>query len=157
MHAFNLSLVPFADDRPSAGHDPYGMGLWDGQSFLLTTSTSLGWWEKAKILWRYGYVSPTRTTAAVGRLVDRFGQLYEGKWVRENAPWRQIEGLGRTLGLDLGGVSPEEVSGEEWFREQVKAGERWTEEMVEAILRVNVRFFPLTSLRSTSLFWRAPD
>jgi prenylcysteine oxidase/farnesylcysteine lyase len=142
---FNLSLVPFADDdRPSAGHDPLGMGLYDGSRFVLTTSSALGWWEKAKLLWRYGYVGPTRTRTAIDGLVASFKQMYDARWVAKNGPWETIEGLSKRLGLG----DPTAVTGEDWFRDEVKVEGRFVDEMVEAVLRVNVSF----SRRSLLLF-----
>ena len=132
---FNLTLVPLADDdRPSAGHDPLGIGLYDGSRFVLTTSTSLGWWEKAKLLWRYGYAAPTRTQAAVDNLVEAFGQMYSAGWIAENGPWETVNGLSQRLGLG----EPTAVTGEEWFRDEVHVKGRFVDEMVEAVVRVNV-------------------
>jgi prenylcysteine oxidase/farnesylcysteine lyase len=133
---FNLSLVPWTPPPSKDGDD--GLTIWDGSSFLFTSSSSLGWWDKAKLLWRYGYASPTRTQTAVASLLKKFGDLYDPKWVGHHGAFGDIESLSETVGF-------EDLAAEttmEWFTEEVKASERWTEEMVEAATRVNVSRLP---------------
>jgi len=119
---FGHRLVPWA-----SGDDDDSLTIWDGTSFLFTTSGSLGWWDKAKLLWRYGYTSPTRTQAAVASLLAKFQDLYDPAWVRKNGAWADVEGLSKGVGFD--GLAGETTK--EWFEEEVKTSERWVEEMVE--------------------------
>ena len=132
VERFNLSLVPWAPPPSDDGDD--GLTIWDGTSFLFTSKSAMGWWDKAKLLWRYGYTSPTRTQTAVKELLHKFGDLYDSKWVRKHGAFEHIEKLSEEVGFD--DFAAETTM--EWFTEEVKASERWTEEMVEAATRVNV-------------------
>ncbi|KAL7412229.1 Prenylcysteine lyase-domain-containing protein [Mrakia frigida] len=125
---FGHRLVPWA-----SGDEDDSLTIWDGTSFLFTTSGGLGWWDKAKLLWRYGYASPTRTQAAVASLLAKFKDLYDPEWLNKNGAWADVEGLSKGVGFD--GLAGETTK--EWFEEEVKTSERWVEEMVEAASRVN--------------------
>jgi prenylcysteine oxidase / farnesylcysteine lyase len=69
---FNLTRRDFRGES-------YDSGIWDGQNILFSVCSKLrvqelrskyhpffvqfngGWWDTAKMLWRYGYMSPQRT------------------------------------------------------------------------------------------------
>ena len=129
---FDLQLVPWTAPPTKDGDD--GLTIWDGSSFLFTSTAALGWWDKAKLLWRYGYTSPTRTQTAVADLLKKFSKLYDKEWVRKHGAFERIEELSEEIGFaDL-----VEETTMEWFTDEIKASERWTGEMVEAATRVNV-------------------
>ncbi|KAI0354058.1 FAD/NAD(P)-binding domain-containing protein [Trametes cingulata] len=122
---FGLERVNFLDD------DTEVMGIWDGHQFVLTTGGSSilsNWFDKIKILWRYGYKAPTKTQALVKDMVDRFLTLYS-----PNAPqWSNISSVVSSLAWEQ--VTAETAA--EYFDLQ-GIDRRWTRELVEAATRVN--------------------
>lgn len=107
--------------------------------FLIATERStFSWRDKAKLLWRYGYLSPSRTQAAVASLLKTFSQLYDGAWLASveggAAPWQTVERLSRALGFE----HLTKANARDYFVDEVKASERWVDEMVEGATRVNV-------------------
>ena len=75
---FNLTRRDFQDEN-------YESGIWDGQNILFSVRIVFvfrdlrsiiihynppqfngGWWDTAKMLWRYGYMSPKRTETLYG-------------------------------------------------------------------------------------------
>lgn len=63
------------------------LGIYNGREFLFTqTETSSekrpknpleGWWNTAKLLWRYGVIRPVRTKLLVQRFISTFLQMYD--------------------------------------------------------------------------------
>lgn len=51
---FNLTRRNFSEEK-----EDYEIGVWDGENILLTVGS--GWWDMAKVLWRYGVWSPKQT------------------------------------------------------------------------------------------------
>jgi prenylcysteine oxidase/farnesylcysteine lyase len=55
---FNLTKIKF-DDMPGGT-----TGVWDGERFVFVMHSGSflsGWWETAKLFWRYGWTAPMRT------------------------------------------------------------------------------------------------
>ncbi|KZT23798.1 FAD/NAD(P)-binding domain-containing protein [Neolentinus lepideus HHB14362 ss-1] len=70
---FNLTRFNFEDDDDETG-------IWDGEKFVLTLGGGKtfwsSWWDNLKLLWRYGYSSPTNTQKLVLSMLTRFVTLY---------------------------------------------------------------------------------
>jgi prenylcysteine oxidase/farnesylcysteine lyase len=119
------------------------VGIWDGESFVFSTSTSKsrwsGWWDTAAALWRYGPVSPYRQRGAVRGLLTRFGRLYDPTWLANRGPLDSIEAFSETVEL---GKDMTTVTGKEWAAGTVGVSERWWSEIMEASTRVNVSCSP---------------
>lgn len=52
------------------------LGIWNGEKFVFMQSHSFGWWERLKLLLRYG-LAPIRTKHLVDRAAAKFSKLYE--------------------------------------------------------------------------------
>ena len=94
------------------GDDDSNLGIWDGEKFIITVClqilplsllflhlpklTSQGflgrWWDTLKVLWRYGYRSPTTTSALVKEMVSKFVTLYS-----TTHGWSRVEELSAML------------------------------------------------------------
>ncbi|KAI1792233.1 FAD/NAD(P)-binding domain-containing protein [Ganoderma leucocontextum] len=123
---FGLERVKFDGDD-----DEGVMGIWDGHEFLLTTGGGgfySNWFDKIKILWRYGYQAPTKTQVLVKSMVDKFLTLYEPsppRWSNITSIVNDLEWTDHTAQtmseyLDLQGID-----------------RRFSRELVEAATRVN--------------------
>ncbi len=126
---FNLTLTPWSS---STSEDE--IGIWDGSVFLLITQGGVGWWDKAKLLWRYGYWGPKRTLKAVSELTQTIMGVYDSIWVKVNAPWKDVESLNEALEFD----SMTGQTARRYLVNGLKTGTKWADEMVEASTRVNV-------------------
>ncbi|KAJ7225895.1 Prenylcysteine lyase-domain-containing protein, partial [Mycena pura] len=83
---FNLTRRDVRDEK--------GLGIWDGEKLLFTTSGGWwGWWDSAKALLRYGFQSPRRTQAVVDDMVKKFLILYSS----ETPKWDTISNLSSEL------------------------------------------------------------
>jgi len=87
---FNLRTYGFEDE------DGEEMGIWDGEQFLYTVAGSgtwSSWLNKLKLLWRYGYHSPTKTQELVRAMLDQYVTLYEP----DAKTWSSIEALNNAM------------------------------------------------------------
>ncbi|ESK98241.1 prenylcysteine lyase [Moniliophthora roreri MCA 2997] len=116
---FNLTLNNFDDEDDH-------MGIWDGEKLILDVGN--GWWDTAKIIWRYGINAPRRTQSIVDTMVKEYLGLYS-----HDAPkWDNITSLASALGwTDL--VSS---TTSEYFRSH-GVSDKFINEMVESATRVN--------------------
>ncbi|ORY15824.1 prenylcysteine oxidase-like protein 1 precursor [Clohesyomyces aquaticus] len=121
---FNLSTS--SDDRPRADGAPE-LGIWNGHEFVLVTNAEDGWWEKAKLLWKYG-LAPIRTNSLMKSTVGKFLQLYEEPMFPFKSLSKAAEGVGLTKITGLTG---------EQFLEANSAGGKFADEVVQASTRVN--------------------
>lgn len=100
---FNLSTTLHEDSLATRLELP-DLGIWDGKQFVLVTREEDGWWDKAKLLWRYG-LAPLKTNRLMKSVVGRFLDMYE----EPVFPWKN---LGETLEaqglLDITGVTGEQ-------------------------------------------------
>ncbi|PPQ63712.1 hypothetical protein CVT24_004292 [Panaeolus cyanescens] len=116
---FNLTRRDFQDQN-------YQTGIWDGEQVLVAFSG--GWWDTAKLLWRYGFLSPQRTSTVVQNMIKRFLHLYQPdapKWdniadLADAFEWTQLINSTTAEFLLSQGVS-----------------EKYIHEVVEAATRVN--------------------
>ncbi|KAL7418891.1 hypothetical protein Q5752_006575 [Cryptotrichosporon argae] len=128
---FNLSIVdPDFEDA--------GVGIWDGQDFLYTTSASSSrlsqWYDRLSAIRRYGPLSPYRTQAAVGALLAKFAKLYNPAWLAARGVVGSVEDFAAHAGL---GNELTTRWAQDWAREAVRVGERWIAEVMEGSTRVN--------------------
>ncbi|KAF7354883.1 Prenylcysteine lyase [Mycena sanguinolenta] len=118
---FNLTRRDFRDEN--------GMGIWDGEKLLFTTSGGWwSWWDSAKALLRYGFHSPRRTQQFVDSMIDKFLTLYA-----PDAPkWDNITHLSSSLNwTDLVSQSTSE------YLQSQGVSNKFISELVEASTRVN--------------------
>lgn len=118
---FNLSVASQEDSLATRLELP-DLGIWDGTQFVLVTREEDGWWDKAKLLWRYG-LAPLKTNRLMKSAVGRFLNMYE----EPVFPWKN---LGETLEaqglLDITGVTGEQYLkangiGDAFAREVIQA------------------------------------
>ncbi|KAF2267624.1 Prenylcysteine oxidase [Lojkania enalia] len=121
---FNLSIS--SDDRPKPPGTP-DLGIWNGKEFVLITNAEDGWWEKAKLLWRYG-LAPIWTNALMKSTVGKFLKMYEEPLF----PWKSLNDVVEQVGL-------REITADtgEQFLKKNKIGDRFAKEIVQASTRVN--------------------
>ncbi|EMD32466.1 hypothetical protein CERSUDRAFT_118802 [Gelatoporia subvermispora B] len=120
----------FELDRIGFGDDDNVMGIWDGSKFRLTTGGGFlsGWWDRVKIIWRYGFNAPTRTQAIVASMLDEYLELYA-----KTAPrFDNITDLTQTMGWThwIAQTTAE-------FFDSRGIDRRFTRELIEAATRVN--------------------
>jgi prenylcysteine oxidase/farnesylcysteine lyase len=85
----DFELIPSFRNRESAAPDAkYELGIWDGTQFVFktaheegddddgTSSSWRGWWDIAKLLWKYG-LSPIRTQRATRAALGSFLKFYD--------------------------------------------------------------------------------
>ncbi|GAA5822985.1 hypothetical protein JCM10212_006528, partial [Sporobolomyces blumeae] len=99
---FNLEFESYdsVDDSEEDG----AVGIWDGEEWVLREKgTGLGWWDKAKLLWRYGR-SPFTVRSLVARTVSSFRSVYSPSFVSLGgfsslANWASVTNLARPAAL----------------------------------------------------------
>ncbi|KAF2798249.1 prenylcysteine oxidase-like protein 1 precursor [Melanomma pulvis-pyrius CBS 109.77] len=103
------------------------LGVWNGEKFVLVTSNEDGWWDKAKLLWRYG-LAPIRTNSLMKSVVGKFSKMYD----EPVFPWRSLSEAVQEVGLT-------EVTGAtgEQFLKNNGIGEKFANEIIQASTRVN--------------------
>jgi prenylcysteine oxidase/farnesylcysteine lyase len=89
---------------------------------VLVTSEEDGWWDKAKLLWRYG-LAPLKTNRLMKSTVGKFLGMYE----EPVFPWDSLSDVLESQGLtDITGVTGEQYLtangiGEAFAREVIQA------------------------------------
>ncbi|KAG8910746.1 hypothetical protein FRC01_006155 [Tulasnella sp. 417] len=115
---FGLDLIELFDEDD--------VTLWDGDQVLFTYTGS--WWDNLKILWRYGYSSPSKTQTLTQQMIDRVLTMYTPTL----PSWASIPGLLK----DLGFSDYTAQSGFDVFTSQ-GVSQKFAQEMIEAATRVN--------------------
>lgn len=90
---FDLELIS-AGDRAPEGWTGDELGIWDGETFVLTQGSG-GWWDIARLIWRYGFWSPMKVQRLVKSMVGRFLQMYE----EPVFPFEEIETAAERVGV----------------------------------------------------------
>ncbi|KAL6252442.1 hypothetical protein RBB50_000161 [Rhinocladiella similis] len=111
----------------------YELGIWDGTEFVFKaaredddTSSWRGWWDIAKLLWKYG-LSPIRTQRATKAAVSSFLRFYDDYF-----PFTSLQDAVMTTGLDTyTGATGKEVL------KNAGVSERFAREIIQASTRVN--------------------
>ncbi|KAI1377821.1 prenylcysteine oxidase [Hypoxylon crocopeplum] len=119
---FNL---PLADP----GSDEEGLlGVWDGKRFVyLQDSGSWGWWNLAKLFWKYG-TAPYYINRLVQDTVSTFLKLYEAPYF----PFRSLS----TRAFELGLVKITGLTGQQLLAQNQLDGP-FAHDIVQASTRVN--------------------
>ncbi|GAB7363295.1 hypothetical protein MBLNU230_g3576t1 [Neophaeotheca triangularis] len=122
---FNLTTSGFGNQRAAASGS--GLGIWNGQEFVLTQSAGSSWWDSAKILWKYG-LAPIKTMKLVKATIGKFLAIYEA----ENFPFESITQVVQDLGLSAATAA----TGEQFLQENGIGG-LFGSDVVQASTRVN--------------------
>lgn len=102
------------------------MTVWDGDQVILTYSG--GWWDNLKMLWRYGYASPTKAKELTLEMIESLLKTYT-----PTLPvWSTIESINENLGF----AHQTAQTGLEYFTSQ-GVTEKFVTEMIGAATRVN--------------------
>ncbi|KAI0043887.1 FAD/NAD(P)-binding domain-containing protein [Auriscalpium vulgare] len=108
------------------------MGIWDGESFVIQTSTVGGtvgsWIDTAKIIWRYGMSAPRNTRKLVKEMTDK----YVGLYTSTPPKWTNISDLVSEFGWT--GLTSQ--TGTEYFTSN-GVSKRFANEFIDAMTRVN--------------------
>jgi prenylcysteine oxidase/farnesylcysteine lyase len=124
MKRFNLS--PASQDLATTLDMP-DLGVWNGQEFVLITRQEDGWWDKAKLLWRYG-TAPLWTNRLMKSAVGKFLTMYD----EPVFPWKSLSETVERVGL----LEATGVTGEQYLKEH-GIGEAFGREVIQASTRVN--------------------
>ncbi|KAI1080946.1 Prenylcysteine oxidase [Whalleya microplaca] len=119
---FNLTFTdPGADENGI-------LGIWDGERFVYQQdSESWGWWNLAKLLWKYG-TAPYYTRKLVQDTVATFLQLYEAPYF----PFRSLS----TRAFELGLAKITGVTGQQFLAANQLDGP-FAHDIVQTSTRVN--------------------
>lgn len=124
---FNLSSdglstpIDNEEDEEDQAQRDY-VGVWDGHSFVFTAPDDMGWWDKARLLWKYG-LAPIRTMRLMKKTVGAFLQMYE----EPHFPFPSLSEKAHELGL----VEATAATGEEFLRKN-GIGEAFAHDVVQA-------------------------
>lgn len=117
--AFNLST---ASPDPVDTQDTPELGVWNGDEFVFISTARGGWWDMAKLIWRYGY-APIKTNGLMKSTVARFLKMYEEPLF----PWKSLSDVVQEVGL----TEETAVTGAE-FLEKKGVSEKFANELVQA-------------------------
>ncbi|KAL6709422.1 hypothetical protein ACN47E_001357 [Coniothyrium glycines] len=124
MKRFNLST---AEEDIAAQLALPDLGIWNGQEFVIVTRAGDTWWDKAKLLWRYG-TAPLWTNRLMKSAVGRFLTMYD----EPIFPWKSLSDAVEQVGLlELTGVT-----GEQYLKAN-GIGDAFAQEIIQASTRVN--------------------
>jgi prenylcysteine oxidase/farnesylcysteine lyase len=124
MKRFGLS--PASQDLVDSAGMPE-LGVWNGQEFVLVTRQEDGWWDKAKLLWRYG-TAPLWTNRLMKSAVGKFLTMYD----EPIFPWKSLSEVVDKVGL----LEATGVTGEQYLKAN-GVGELFGREVIQASTRVN--------------------
>jgi prenylcysteine oxidase/farnesylcysteine lyase len=119
MNHFNLSA---ASQNLAARLEMPDLGIWNGEEFVLVTRQEDSWWDKAKLLWRYG-TAPLWTNRLMKSDVGKFLSMYE----QPVFPWKSLSETVESVGL-LGATG---VTGEQYLKAN-GIGEAFAREIIQA-------------------------
>lgn len=135
---FGLSTA--AKIYQAADDSKYDLGIWDGTDFVYKAesdgdddddggnkSSWRGWWDIAKLLWKYG-LAPIKTQRATKTAVGKFLEFYNEPWF----PFTSLQDVVHRSGL----VQYTNTSGRDLLT-QLGVGELFTREIIQASTRVN--------------------
>ncbi|KAI7623364.1 hypothetical protein KC346_g2780 [Hortaea werneckii] len=128
---FNLSTTDDDDDNDDDGDSPIpgpALAIWDGRSLLYQQTTGKTWWETAKLVWKYGLLSPLRTVNLKKSTIASFLTLYTSPLF----PFDSLTHAAEQVGLR----AVTNVSGEDYLRAHGIRGD-FAREVVQAATRVN--------------------
>ncbi|KAF2031842.1 Prenylcysteine oxidase [Setomelanomma holmii] len=124
MKRFGLS--PASQDVAAQMNIP-DLGIWNGQEFVLITTQEDNWWDKAKLLWKYG-TAPLWTNRLMKKAVGKFLTMYD----EPVFPWKSLSDVVERVGLlDAVGVTGEQ------YVDANGIGNQFSREVIQASTRVN--------------------
>ena len=126
---FNLSTTDDDDDDGDSPISGPALAIWDGRSLLYQQTTSKTWWENAKLLWKYGLLSPFRTLNLKRSTIASFLTLYDSPIF----PFHSLTHAAEQVGLLPAATN---VSGETYLRAHGIRGD-FAREVVQSATRVN--------------------
>ncbi|RAH66937.1 putative prenylcysteine lyase [Aspergillus aculeatinus CBS 121060] len=112
-------------ERPRETDDT--IGIWDGDQMVFVFKDTSGWWNLAKLLWRYG-LAPVNAYRLMKSTVNKFLQLYDGPMF----PFRSLTQATEAVGL----LNTVAVPGLEFLRLN-RISDLFSREIVQASTRVN--------------------
>lgn len=125
----DLGLSIKDDDLRDSDAPPQVLGIWNGQSLVITLSDdSYSWWNAAKMIWKYGLLSITRNRALVKQTVGTFLRMYE----EPHFPFRSLS----EAAYDLGLTKITGVTGTQFLKAN-RIGSSFSTEIIQASTRVN--------------------
>lgn len=98
------------------------LGIWNGEEFLIVTRAEDNWWDKAKLLWRYG-TAPLWTNRLMKRAVGAFLTMYD----EPIFPWKSLSDVVEQVGL----LEVVGVTGEQYLKAN-GIGEAFAKEVIQA-------------------------
>jgi prenylcysteine oxidase/farnesylcysteine lyase len=98
------------------------LGIWNGQEFVLVTRQEDGWWDKAKLLWRYG-TAPLWTNRLMKSAVGKFMTMYD----EPVFPWKSLSKVVESVGL----LEATGVTGEQYLKAN-GIGKAFSREIIQA-------------------------
>ncbi|KAL5114390.1 hypothetical protein ACEQ8H_007739 [Pleosporales sp. CAS-2024a] len=122
----HFNLAPKSQDL-AAQLDMPDLGVWNGEEFVLITRSEDGWWDKARLLWRYG-TAPLRTNRLMKSAVGKFLTMYD----EPVFPWKSLSEVVEKVGL----LEATGVTGAQYLKEN-GIGEAFGREVIQASTRVN--------------------
>ncbi|KAK5133034.1 hypothetical protein LTR08_008239 [Meristemomyces frigidus] len=125
VKAFNLSTGAFRsanEDIPGAS-----LAVWDGSAFVVQQNSAGGWWDVAKLLWKYGW-APYTTMKLMRSTTGSFRKMYD-------APVFPFASLTQAV-EDVGLLSVVSATGEQYMLENGIKGD-FGHDIVQASTRVN--------------------
>lgn len=103
------------------------LGIWDGKEFVYTMTDEGGWWDMAKLFWRYGY-APVKTNSLMKETVGKFLRLYE-------EPMFPFKSLSKAV-QDVGLIEVTGLTGEQFLKNK-GVSDLFAREIIQASTRVN--------------------
>ncbi|KAK5190573.1 hypothetical protein LTR72_010050 [Exophiala xenobiotica] len=140
----DFELIPSFRNHESAAPDAkYELGIWDGTQFVFkmaheedddddgTSSSWRGWWDIAKLLWRYG-LSPIRTQRATRAALGSFLKFYDNDHNDGVFPFASLQDAVDSTGL----TAYTSLTGKEVLK-NAGVSAMFGREIVQASTRVN--------------------
>ncbi|KAH8724582.1 prenylcysteine oxidase-like protein 1 precursor [Phaeosphaeriaceae sp. PMI808] len=124
MEHFNLNIQ--SQDLATQLAMP-DLGIWNGEEFVLITRQEDSWWDKAKLLWRYG-TAPLWTNRLMKSAVGKFLTMYD----EPVFPWKSLSEVVEAVGL----LEATGVTGEQYVKAN-RIGDAFAREVIQASTRVN--------------------
>ncbi|KAF2717865.1 Prenylcysteine oxidase [Polychaeton citri CBS 116435] len=124
VREFDLSTSEFSQtsqDIPGAAY-----GIWNGEQFVIEMASESGWWDYAKLFWRYG-TAPVYTNKLMKKTVGNFLKLYGSIF-----PFESLTQAAQDAEL----LAVTASTGEQYISEH-GIGMKFAYEVVQASTRVN--------------------
>lgn len=103
------------------------LGVWNGKIFVFTQDSEGGWWDTAKLFYRYG-LSPLRTLNLMKATVGKFLSMYD----EPIFPFTSLTQAAQDVGL----LAVTSATGEDYLREN-NIDKLFAREIIQASTRVN--------------------